>query len=107
MLFSSPANSRVSSSNVSRQSTQEFPDGSFEYFGSETETPAPLLTVPHVRWLEAYDKVLNQLSEVSIVRDSLGGGGVWFCKRDQNNHPPAHRPPCAVAGGVRQGAQPT
>ncbi|XP_041370818.1 protein unc-13 homolog B-like isoform X3 [Gigantopelta aegis] len=93
----SPANSRVSSSNVSRQSTQEYADGSFEYFGSETETPAPLLTVPHVRWLEAYDKVLNQLSESGSLGDGSdyhenGYRSKYSWTQHANGGPPEHNP---------------
>ena len=40
-----------------------------------------------------------------VLSGTVMGGWGWFCRRDQNNHPPAHRPPCAVARGVWQGAQ--
>ena len=60
----SPANSRVSSSNVSRQSTQEYVDSSFEMYEPEQQT-FQLTSPARKRWIEAFNKVCAELSEVS------------------------------------------
>lgn len=64
LFINSPANSRVSSSNVSRQSTQEYVDSSFDTY--EAEHPNLEMTSPaRTRWIEAFNRVCAELSEVS------------------------------------------
>ena len=68
----SPVNSRVStSSNISRQSTQEFVDSTQEFVDSSfdiyepEQQPFQLTSPARTRWIEAFHRVCEELNEVS------------------------------------------
>lgn len=66
-LLSSPNNSQ--SSTVSRQSTQEYSDGQMDMYEnqSQSELPSPA----QARWIEAFNKIRAQLSDVSLPMFSI------------------------------------
>ncbi|GFO13544.1 protein unc-13 homolog b-like isoform x12, partial [Plakobranchus ocellatus] len=60
----SPANSHVSSSNVSRQSTTH--ESSFDTFEKSDSSAHPMSSPARSRWLEAFNRVCAELSEVRM-----------------------------------------
>ncbi|XP_048250528.1 protein unc-13 homolog B-like isoform X1 [Haliotis rufescens] len=92
----SPVNSRVSSSNVSRQSTQDYCNDSYE--GTFNNTSQEMPSTAQVLWLKAYDGVITQLTESGSL---MGGDGEYgdddyrnkySWSHHANGGPPEHNP---------------
>jgi hypothetical protein len=55
------------SSNLSRQSTQEYVESSVDIYEPEQPLPAPHLSPARSRWIHAIQRVCAELSEVSGI----------------------------------------
>uniref|UniRef100_A0A0L8G322 Uncharacterized protein n=1 Tax=Octopus bimaculoides TaxID=37653 RepID=A0A0L8G322_OCTBM len=75
--YNSPVNSRISSADVSRQSTQDYSDAAappptdLPYEEKETEKRTELPSPARNRWIDAIQKVCSQLGDPEV--DGLNG----------------------------------